>query len=65
MDSPHEDCFVIYLRADRRHGDWPEHAERPLAAAPTYAEARRLQRALRLHVPDCVIRYVGPAGGGD
>jgi hypothetical protein len=65
MDNVQEDCFVVYARADRGRGEWPEHAEQPLAACPTYAEARRIQRSLGLSAHGCVIRYIGPAGGGD
>jgi hypothetical protein len=65
MDSAHEDCFVVFARADGSHGDWPEGAEQPLAICRSYQEARRVQRALQPTAPICVIRYVGPAGGGD
>jgi hypothetical protein len=65
MESVHEDRFVVYLRRDRGSYAHPENAERPLTACSTYADARRIQRELQRGARECVIRYVGPAGGGD
>jgi hypothetical protein len=66
MDLVHEDSYVVFVRADQRHDDWPERAERPLAVCASYGEARRAQRYWNAHFNDhCVIRFVGAAGGGD
>ncbi len=65
MDSAPEDCFVVFVRADGSHGAWPEGAERPLGMFPTYADALRLRRSLNRPPSECVIRFVGPTGGGD
>ena len=65
MESVHDDRFVVYLRRDRSHSDRPDCAERPLITCSNYEQARRIQRQLLRTARDCVIRYVGPAGGGD
>ncbi len=66
MDAVLDDCFVVFVRADRKHSEWPENVERPLAVCATYGEAREAQRAFhRTLAQDTVIRYIGPAGGGD
>lgn len=59
-----DDRFVLYLR----HGDNGEHveaAERPLADFASYEEARQERQRHHSAGRDCVIRYVGTAGGGD
>jgi len=65
MDRPDEDRFEVYVRADRRHSPRPDHAERLFASCATYAEARRVQQRLHGAAHDSIIRYIGPAGGGD
>jgi hypothetical protein len=66
MESVLEDRFVVYLRSDSRHDDHPDWAEEPLAVCSTYEDARRAQREVH-HLSHCktVIRFIGPAGGGD
>lgn len=65
MDSALDDCFVVFARADHADGSDPEAVERPLASCASYEEARQVCQAYHDHATDCVIRYVGPAGGGD
>jgi DNA-binding transcriptional LysR family regulator len=65
MEPIHEDCFVVFVRADPVRNGAPEAAERPLMHCPSYADARRVQRALQHLDRHCVIRYVGDSGGGD
>jgi hypothetical protein len=65
MDSTHEDRFLVFLRSEKCDAAFPERVERPLASCASYAEAQRVRRAHHDHAIDCVIRYVGPAGGGD
>jgi hypothetical protein len=66
MDAVHDDCYVVFVRADRAHDEWPENVERPIAVCPTYGEARRAQRAFhRYFAQETVIRFVGDTGGGD
>ena len=47
MDLVHEDSYVVFVRADQPHDDWPERAERPLAVCASYGDARRAQRVRR------------------
>lgn len=67
MDVAHDDRYLIFLRYDRTHTDASaDAAEQPLASCASYHEARRIRLALQgAGSGDCVIRYVGPAGGGD
>jgi hypothetical protein len=65
MDLVHDDRFVVFMRNDPGCGDRPDCAERPLITCATYAEARRVQREVLSSSRLCVIRFIGPAGGGD
>lgn len=65
MHLGHEDRFVLYVRADHRQDESPEDIEQPLLVCSSYAEARYLQRVIRNCSRDCVIRFLGPTGGGD
>ncbi len=65
MDPVEEDRFVIYVRTDPGHGENPEITEQPLTTCSSYAEARRLRRQYLSTHGNCVIRFVGPTGGGD
>jgi hypothetical protein len=61
-----QDCFVVFVRdGSRSSAWWPDAAERPVAACPTYEEAARVREQLRRSGRSCVIRFVGPTGGGD
>jgi hypothetical protein len=66
--GPHEqshDCFVVFVRDGSRTAGLPDALERPVAACPTYEEAAGVRRQLRRSGKRCVIRFLGPAGGGD
>jgi hypothetical protein len=65
VEPLHEDRYVVYIRVDPGHDERPDGAERPLLTCSSYAEARRIRRQYLAANRDCVIRYVGPAGGGD
>jgi hypothetical protein len=65
MESVHDDCFIVFLRHDRAGSNRPDCSERPLTKCSSYEEARRIQRELHHTSRVCVIRYVGPTGGGD
>jgi hypothetical protein len=65
MDTAQDDRFMVYLRLDPRHGGPSASQERLVAACSSYAEAKRVRRTLQDSSCECVIRYVGPAGGGD
>jgi hypothetical protein len=65
METVHEDRFVLFARADRRRAVPPDAVEEPLCHCATYADARRAWQEYRSPGREGVIRYVGPAGGGD
>jgi hypothetical protein len=65
MESVLDDRFVVFIRRDPHSTNRPDWAERPLISCSTYEEARRIQRLLHDSARQSVIRYVGPAGGGD
>jgi hypothetical protein len=65
MDTILDDQFVVYVRKDPNDSGRPDLLERELLRCGSYAEARRVQREYGQGQPNCVIRYVGPAGGGD
>jgi hypothetical protein len=65
MDFEHDDRYVVFVRADRNHIEEPEAVEQPLISCASYAEARRIQRQFQGTANECVIRFLGAAGGGD
>ena len=65
MDSATDDRFVVYIRFDPGHPDRPDTGEKFVGACSSYKEARQLRREYQRAAQECVIRYVGPAGGGD
>ena len=65
MDTAHEDRYVVYLRHEAHLAGAPEAAEEALVTCDTYEEAHRIKHEWSHHGRVCVIRYVGPTGGGD
>jgi hypothetical protein len=65
MNTFLDDRYLVFVRAARDHATPPEELEKYLTSCPTYEEARRIQREFRSCDRDIVIRYLGPAGGGD
>jgi hypothetical protein len=65
MDLVHDDRFIVFVRHASPNEERPDAAERPLITCATYAEARRVRREIHNSARECVIRYIGPAGGGD
>jgi hypothetical protein len=66
MNTFFDDRYLVFVRGDRSHITSPEEFEKYLTTCPTYEEARRLQREFRSSCDgEIVIRYLGPAGGGD
>ena len=65
MESVTEEQFVVFVRTAPSAAELPQPAEEPLLVCSSYAEAQRFRRAYEGSPRDCVIRYVGPAGGGD
>jgi hypothetical protein len=68
MDSDvfdQDDRYVVFVRKDRNLREEPEEVEKLLAVCSSYAEARSVQRRFQGTTSECVIRFVGTAGGGD
>jgi hypothetical protein len=67
MDMVHDDRFMVFVRSDSAEAKSTADAvETPLATCASYSEALRIREALRARgAGECVIRYFGPAGGGD
>jgi hypothetical protein len=65
MGIIHEDQFVVFVREDRPSAAGPEAWERELVSCPTYEEALWVCREMRGPHRKCIVRFVGPAGGGD
>jgi hypothetical protein len=65
VDLFQDDRFAVFAHVEPKTPERPDQSERPLATCATYAEARRIQREFLRACRICVVRYVGPAGGGD
>ena len=63
MGIAQEDCFVVFVRVEDNPAEPPSEAE--LARCRTYTEARWLCQKFGDPHRRYVIRYLGPAGGGD
>jgi hypothetical protein len=50
---------------DPSHPDRPDGVERALICCSSYEEARRIRQQCLGSDSECVIRFVGPSGGGD
>jgi hypothetical protein len=64
MDCVLTDCFVVYAHRDGFTWE-PREVERELAACGTYEEAVQIKLERERSGQHCVIRFVGPTGGGD
>jgi anti-anti-sigma regulatory factor len=60
-----ENCFVVFVREGPGAAEHPEMVERPVATCFSYEEAARLREELRPSGKNCIIRFIGQAGGGD
>lgn len=65
MNPACDDLFVVFVRNRRRMADFWETLEQEVASCATYAAARWVWRSFHAAARECVIRYVGPAGGSD
>jgi hypothetical protein len=65
MDSVLCDCFVVYAHWDGVSLEKPGKIERKLATCDSYEEADRVRKEYERSGVHCVIRFIGPAGGGD
>lgn len=60
-----EDGFAVYTRPPPGPPGLPQPAEHLMISFATYEEARQFLRDCQGAARDCVIRYLGAAGGGD
>ena len=65
MDLGIQDGFHVYARTLPTATKPPEDVEKPLGCYPSYEEAHAVCRDLRRQGRDCVVRFLGEAGGGD
>ena len=65
METTQQDQFAVYLRQRWDAGHAPEEVERLLVSCSTYEEACWVRRENNAPGRECIIRYLGPAGGGD
>jgi hypothetical protein len=65
MESSVDDRFVVFVRDLGAPHFTLAEAERELVTCSTYEEARWVRRENGTATRKCIIRYVGPAGGGD
>jgi len=65
METNLEERFVVFVRDMAAPGYREELEERELIACPTYEEAQWVRREYGSRTRKCIIRYVGPSGGGD
>jgi hypothetical protein len=65
MDSTYDDRFVVYALRHRPSTPPRQVVEREVVSCPTYEEAQEVRRAYTAAGCDCVIRFMGEAGGGD
>jgi hypothetical protein len=65
METSPDDRFIVFLRSPRGSSCQLALAEEVVATCSSYAEARRILKELLYAARECVIRYMGPTGGGD
>jgi hypothetical protein len=65
MSATLDDCYVVFIRDERQSGAVPALMERELVTCSTYHEAECVRRECGSRSRKCIIRFVGPTGGGD
>jgi len=65
MNDLYEDCYVVYARSESVALLEPEAIETPVATCSSYEEAAQVRHDTHLPGRRCIIRAVGPTGGGD
>jgi hypothetical protein len=65
MDTSLEERFEVFLRDRSKAGQAWEAKERKLVTCSSYEEAQWVRRECSSPTRSCIIRYFGPAGGGD
>jgi hypothetical protein len=65
MEAILQDCYVVFARELITPGRNSFTRERELVKCSSYEEARWVQRECTSKTRQCIIRFVGPVGGGD
>jgi hypothetical protein len=65
MESALEGQYLVFVRSHGKHDATPEEAEMHMVSCLSYEEAHRIKSQWNQAGRACVIRYEGPAGGGD
>ncbi len=65
MDPIYDDRFVVFALRHRQGSPLPQVLEREVITCPSYEEAQAVRREFQAAGCDCVIRFMGEAGGGD
>lgn len=69
MDSEHEllleDCYLVCVRPESPTPPGLESAEEDDIMCASHEEAEHLRQEFHQQGRSCIIRYIGPAGGGD
>ena len=65
MEHVYDDLFVVYALRHGRDEPVRQVVEREVVSCPSYEEAQQVRRAYAAAGCDCVIRFMGEAGGGD
>jgi hypothetical protein len=65
MDTVQEEGFVVFVRSEPGYAERPDATERALVRCASYEEARWVRQENQGPGRECIIRYVGPTGGGD
>ncbi len=63
MDTDFQNPFIVFVRDHRAAG--ADRSERELVRCASYAEAAWVRQECASPHRRCIIRYLGPAGGGD
>jgi len=65
MQATLDDSFVVFVREKRPTKHGTELIERELASCRTHEEAEWVRKENSSRNRKCVIRFLGPTGGGD
>ena len=65
MPAAVDDCFVVFVREEVSPNGIPDLVERELVRCPSYEQAEWVRRECGSSRRKCIIRFLGPSGGGD
>jgi hypothetical protein len=65
MNATLDDRYIVFVREEAEPDADSVPFERELVTCSTYEEAQWMRRQLSTPTRKCIIRFVGPVGGGD